>query len=244
MKFLADFSKSKILDLQEAPKEWDYQYDAGKQIGEMWMLTSQGFFVDEDDVANNTPQSYGKTLPGDIKYLDYNEDGIVDANDVTASGKSWYPDVIFSFISDISYKNIDFSMLWQGTSGAYTYEPYKEIPFLNKNASINATQAWTPETAATAKYPRLTATNFTNNRQDSDFWLVHNNYIRLKSVEIGYTLSSAKTKRAGFEKIRIYLNGYNVLTLSKNNFDPEYTSAGIWQYPASRVYSLGLNFTF
>ena len=135
-------------------------------------------------------------------------------------------------------------MLWQGTSGAYTYEPYKEIPFLNKNASINATQAWTPETAATAKYPRLTATNFTNNRQDSDFWLVHNNYIRLKSVEIGYTLSSAKTKRAGFEKIRIYLNGYNVLTLSKNNFDTEYTSARIWQYPASRVYSLGLNFTF
>ncbi|MBN2806049.1 MAG: SusC/RagA family TonB-linked outer membrane protein [Prolixibacteraceae bacterium] len=244
LKLMADFSKSKILDLMEAPKEWDYQYEAGKQIGELWMLTSQGFFVDEDDVANSTPQSFGKTMPGDIKYLDYNEDGIVDANDVTASGKTWYPDVIFSFNSDISYKHFDFSMLWQGTSGAYTYDPMYEIPFLNKNASTNASQVWTPETASTAKYPRLTATNFTNNNRGSDFWLVHNNYIRLKSVEIGYTLSSAKTKRIGFEKIRMYLNGYNILTLSNNNFDPENTTAGIWQYPASRVYSLGLNFTF
>lgn len=244
LKLMADYSKSKILDLQEAPKEWDYQYAAGKQLTELWMLTSQGFFADDADVANSVPQSYGTVKPGDIKYLDFNGDSIVDANDVTASGKSWFPQLIFSFNTDISYKNFDFSMLWQGTLGSYTYDPLYEIPFLNKNASTNASLVWTPETAETAKYPRLTTSNFTNNRQGSDFWLVDNNYVRLRSIELGYTISNAKLKRAGFEKIRMHLNGYNILTLSNHNFDPEYTTAGIYQYPSSRVYSVGLNFTF
>ncbi|HKM92169.1 MAG TPA: SusC/RagA family TonB-linked outer membrane protein [Prolixibacteraceae bacterium] len=244
MRLMADYAKSKILDLMEAPKEWDYQYNAGKQISEMWMLTSQGFFADNDDVENSSKQSFGTVRPGDLKYLDYNEDGTVDANDVSASGKSWYPGLIFSFSGDVNYKNFDFSMLWQGTSGSYTYDPLFEIPFLNKNASINASQAWTPETAETAKYPRLTASNYTNNSKESDFWLVDNNYIRLKSIELGYTISNAKLKHAGFEKIRMYLNGYNLLTFSNQTFDPEYTTAGIYQYPASRVYSLGLNFNF
>jgi TonB-linked SusC/RagA family outer membrane protein len=244
LKVIADYTKSKILDLQEAPKQWDYQYAAGKQIGELWMLTSQGFFTDEADVANSTPQSFGTVRPGDIKYVDYNKDSIVDANDATASGKNWFPTLIFSFKSDISYKDFDFSMLWQGTAGSYTYDPLFEIPFLNKNASTNASQAWTPETASTAKYPRLTTSNFANNNLTSDFWLVDNNYVRLKSIELGYTISGPKLKRAGFEKIRMFLNGYNILTLSNHDFDPENTSAGIFQYPASRVYSVGLNFTF
>ncbi|MDA3929828.1 MAG: SusC/RagA family TonB-linked outer membrane protein [Prolixibacteraceae bacterium] len=243
IKLMADYSKSKILDLKEAPKEWDYQYEAGKQIGEMWMLTSQGFFTNDDEIENSAPQ-FGTVRPGDIKYVDYNEDGTVDANDVNASGKNWYPELIFSFNSDVSYKNIDFSMLWQGTSGSYTYDPLYEIPFWNKNASTNASLAWTPETAETAKYPRLTTSNFTNNSKGSDFWLVDNNYIRLKSVELGYTISNAKLKHVGFEKIRMYVNAYNLLTFSNNNFDPEHKTAGIDQYPASRVYSFGLNFTF
>lgn len=244
LKLMTDYTKSKILDLQEAPKLWDYQYSAGKQIGELWMLTSQGFFTDEADVANSTKQSFGTVRPGDIKYLDFNNDSIVDGNDRTASEKSWFPTFIFSFNSDISYKNFDFSMLWQGTYGSYTYDPLFEIPFLNKNASTNASQAWTPETASTAKYPRLTTSNYTNSNLTSDFWLVDNNYVRLKSVELGYTISGPKLKHAGFEKIRMFLNGYNLLTLSNHNFDPENTSAGIYQYPASRVYSVGLNFTF
>lgn len=244
IKLMADYTRSKILDMQEAEKQFDYQYAAGKQIGELWMLTSQGFFADDADVANSVKQTFGKVSPGDIKYLDFNNDSIIDGNDYTASGKNWFPSLIFSLNSDISYKNIDFSMLWQGTLGSYTYDPLFEIPFLNNNASTNAFLAWTPETAATAKYPRLTASNFANNKVTSDFWLVDNNYVRLKSIELGYTLSNAKIKQAGFDKIRMFLNGYNLLTLSNHTFDPENTSAGIWQYPAMRVYSVGLNFTF
>jgi TonB-dependent starch-binding outer membrane protein SusC len=244
LKLMADYTKSKILDMQEAPKEWDYQYLKGNQLGEMWMLTSKGFFADDADVTGSAPQSFGTVNPGDIKYLDYNKDGLIDANDNIPSGKSWFPSWVFSLNSEISYKQFDFSMLWQGTNGSYTYDPLFEIPFRNKNASTNAFLAWTPETAATAKYPRLTTSNFDNNTVNSDFWLVDNNYLRLKSIEIGYSISNAKLKRAGFDKIRMYLNGYNILTLSNHDFDPEYTSAGIWQYPASRVYSVGLNFTF
>ncbi|MFA9388681.1 MAG: SusC/RagA family TonB-linked outer membrane protein [Prolixibacteraceae bacterium] len=244
LRLMTDYSKSKILDLQEAPKEWDYQYAKGTQIGEMWMLTSQGFFADDTDVENSTPQSFGTVRPGDIKYLDYNEDGLVDANDYTASGKSWFPSWIFSLKTDFSYQNIDFSMLWQGVANQYAYDPLYEIPFLNKNASSNASRAWTPETAATAIYPRLSTSSFTNNTVASDFWLVNNSYVRLKSIELGYTLSNSKLKKAGFDNVRMFLNGYNLLTFSHYNFDPEYPSAGIWQYPASRVYSVGLNITF
>lgn len=243
MKVMASHSTSKILDLLEAPKAFDYQYTKGKQMGELWMLTSQGFYKDDEDVANSVPQSFGTVRPGDLKYLDYNRDSIVDNNDYTASGKTWFPSMVFSILTDFSYKNFDFSMLWNGVANAYTYDPAYEIPFINKNASTNATLVWTPETAETAKYPRLTTSNFKNNIEGSDFWLVNNSYLRLKSLEFGYTLSNAKIKKVGFEKIRLYLNGYNMLTISKNNFDPEYLYSGLSQYPAFSVYTVGLNIT-
>ncbi|MDA3928343.1 MAG: SusC/RagA family TonB-linked outer membrane protein [Prolixibacteraceae bacterium] len=244
VRLMADYSKSKILDMQEAPKLWDYQYSDGKQIREIWTLQSQGFFADDADIAEHATQTFGAVLPGDLKYTDYNEDGVVDENDKSASGKNSFPSWVFSLNTDISYKQFDFSMLWQGVSDQYGYDPMYEIPFLNKNASENAFDAWTPETASTAKYPRLTTKNFTNNTQGSDFWFVNNSYVRLKNIELGYSVSNAKLKEAGFESIRLFINGYNVLTLSHNSFDPEYPTAGIWQYPASRVFSAGLNITF
>jgi TonB-linked SusC/RagA family outer membrane protein len=243
VKLMANYSTSKILDLFEAPKEWDYQYSKGKQMGELWMLTSQGFFKDDDDVETSYEQKFGTVRPGDIKYLDYNGDSVVDGNDMTASGKNWYPKWVFSILTEFNYKNFDFSMLWSGIANAYRFDPAYELPFLNKNASTNASLVWTPETAETAKYPRLTTSNYTNNTVGSDFWLVNNTYLRLKSVELGYTFSNAKIKKAGFERIRLYLNGYNIITLSKNNFDPEYLYSGLSQYPAFSVYSVGLNLT-
>jgi TonB-dependent starch-binding outer membrane protein SusC len=244
VKLMADYCKSKILDMQEAMKLWDYQYLAGKQIGEIWSLETLGLFKDDADVQNSPLQTFGTVRPGDIKYGDYNKDGIVDDNDYHATGKNTFPSWIISFNSDFSYKNFDFSMLWQGMLDRYVITPLYELPFWNSNATTEAFYAWTPETAATAKYPRLTTKNYENNARTSDFWLTKASYLRLKSVEIGYSLPTATLNSVGIKNLRIFLNGYNLLTISPNDFDPEVINAGIYQYPAARVYSIGLNLTF
>ena len=244
VKAMASYNHSKIVDLQEAAKTWDYQYIKGKQLGEIWALQSMGLFGDSTEITNSVRQSFGIVRPGDIKYLDYNNDSVVDNNDYRATGKTSFPQWTFSLSASFAYKNFDFSMLWQGMADRYIYTPLFELPFWNGNASENAFDCWTRETAETAKYPRLTVSNYANNSQGSDFWLVNASYLRLKSIEFGYTLPKALVKKIWFDNIRFYLNGYNLLTISGQDFDPEEPYAGIYQYPASRVYTVGINFTF
>jgi TonB-linked SusC/RagA family outer membrane protein len=245
VKAMVSYMQSKVIDLKEEPKLWDYQYAAGQEIGEIYTLTSLGFFADDADIANSPSQaSFGTIRPGDIKYLDYNNDGVVDNNDYAPTNKNWFPSTVFSFMANVEYKGFDFSMLWQGMADRYTYDPLPTLPFVNKNATTKAFDAWTPETAATAKYPRLTTSNYSNNVKSSDFWLEDASFIKLKSVELGYTLPMLLTRRIGFDQVRFYANGANLLTLSKVDFDPLSPQAGITQYPATKVYTLGINLSF
>lgn len=244
VKGMVNYMTSRIIDLQEAPKTWDYQYSAGKNMSEIWALLSDGFYQDEEDIANHAVSTFGTVRPGDIKYVDVNDDGVIDSNDYVATGKTSLPKWTFSLSAELKYKDFDFSMLWQGMADRYVSEPVDyAIPFLNKNAMTDAYDAWTPENTD-AKYPRLTTSNFENNRQYSDFWLKNGSYLRLRSIELGYSLPQQIVNQLGIAKLRFYINGYNLWTLTGLDYDPECTTAGINQYPASRIYTLGVNLTF
>ena len=113
------------------------------------------------------------------------------------------------------------------------------------NASVYALDAWTPETAETAIYPRLSISNNSNNQQYSDFWFRDGSFIKLKTVEVGINLPTSLVKKIGISKTRFYINGFNLLCFDHvKDFDPGNTNAAIYSYPFQRIVTLGVNVTF
>jgi TonB-dependent starch-binding outer membrane protein SusC len=132
-----------------------------------------------------------------------------------------------------------------GSRSVYMPDVYRNNFNGSGNASVNALNAWTPETAGTAEYPRLSISNNSNNQQYSDFWFRDGSFIKLKTVELGANLPESLVKRIGISKTRIYLNGYNLLCFDHvKDFDPENTDAAIYRYPFQRIYTMGVNITF
>jgi TonB-dependent starch-binding outer membrane protein SusC len=134
-----------------------------------------------------------------------------------------------------------------GMGGRSVYMPgvYRNSFNSSGNASVYALEAWTPETAETAKYPRLSINNNSNNQQYSDFWFRNGSFIKLKTVELGLNLPESIVKKVGISKTRLYINGYNLLCFDHlKDYDPENTEAAISRYPYQRIYTLGINVTF
>ncbi|MDR0863927.1 MAG: TonB-dependent receptor [Candidatus Symbiothrix sp.] len=240
---------NKVINLYEAEEDaWRMQknHPMGQQMG----FVNLGFFKDEEDIANSPSQAYlGTIRPGDLKYKDMNEDGIIDDRDLTYIGSSAaIPRYLINLDLGFTWKGFEWSALLQGADKDSFMPGELYLPFSNGqgNATKYAYDAWTPETSATAKYPRLTTLANTNNAQNSDFWVRDGSYIRLKSLVIAYNLPESALKTLGLQGAKIYLSGYNLLTIDGvKDFDPEapYWTA-FWNYPNNRTFSLGLNLTF
>jgi len=217
---------------------------------------SDGFYDVSDFDANgklleSLPQpSFGAVEPGDIKYKDIYEDGIIDQNDKTHIGNPSYPEMIYAVNLSLSYKGFDLFAQIDGVGG-------RELSLLGydqTNAFINGGNAygiaegrWAyyPEqgidTRGSATYPRLSTNNSNNNTQNSDFWLVDGDFMRLRNVTLGYNVP---VNSSVISKLRFELIGTNLLTLSKimkdRNFDPS-NAAG---YPVMKTYNIGCSVTF
>lgn len=242
------YSKSKVLEVNEPYRVYDYQYRKGHPINQPFGYVSQGLFTQEEiDNGYGITQNGGNIRAGDIKYKDLNGDNIINGDDTKAIAKSSVPEMIAGFDATIRFKNFDLTGQLQGAFGQYVYTPgiYMTNFASGGNATKYAKQAWTPETAATAIYPRLSVNNNGNNTQYSDFWFKEASFVKLKALELGYTLPRDLTMKAGISKSRIYVNGYNLLTICGiKDYDPEDTGAAIYKYPFSKIVTLGLNVTF
>lgn len=198
---------------------------------------------------------FGDLHPGDIKYADLSgpngkPDGIIDANDETVIGRPVYPFITYGFTPTASWKGVDVSLFFQGSAlMSFNLEgTFQTLPFAN-NSSNTTTEynnnRWTPSNQ-NAKYPRATQAPYANNTQGSDFWMINNGYLRLKTVMIGYSLPQSIIKTLRIHNLRLYVSGQNVLTFSKLKFmDPEvgYTSRET-AYPNQKVMTVGLDVTF
>lgn len=198
--------------------------------------------------------------PGDVRYIDRNNDGVIDSKDRYVLGNA-FPRYTFGFTYDLTYKNFDFSMFWQGVGSrdmmvrGELVEPFHE----NYSYAIYQHQLdyWTP-TNTDAAWPRLTAAgsaSTTNNYQtESDIYLFNGRYARLKNLQIGYSLSQTLASRLHLQKARIFVNAQNLLTLSLNSWiDPESSEfdgnmSGAANsgrnYPTLKYYGLGLDIQF
>ncbi|SDG58976.1 TonB-linked outer membrane protein, SusC/RagA family [Dyadobacter soli] len=220
----------------------------GSPINSFFGLQSLGLFQSKSEI-DASPFQNNVTNPGDIKYKDQNGDGKIDSGDRVVIGQS-NPGYTYTFTAGADYKGFDFAMFWQGTFKLDTYvtanlaQPYKNGAGVTREW---LTDSWTPENP-NASLPRLTTANgYPQNFQVSDFWLQSIAYLRLKNVQLGYTIPADLVKKLGLSRVRLYLNGQNLITVSKFRLgDPERdpAAAGVVAYPIAKVASFGLNVSF
>jgi TonB-linked SusC/RagA family outer membrane protein len=244
------FSRSKIIYMEEAPKPEPYMYSTGNPIGTPIGYVFDGFFTQEDIDSGNYPDYQFNPKPGDMKYKDLNHDNIIDNKDQMPIGYPHYPEYIFGLTVGFNYKGFNFSMFWNGTTNVErqlsdfyrdAFGPKKDMSLLQYMADGR----WTPETANTATYPRLTFTNNQNNVRYSDFFIWDASYIRLKNIEIGYDFKGKVIKALKINSLRLYATGYNLLTFDKLKIvDPEANTGPATKYPIMKIYNFGVKVDF
>lgn len=250
-KFNVNYARNKqiFLDEPQLPEDYAYRYrSTGYRIGQPFVYIVEGYFKDEEEIANSPVQNIAgrPTLPGDFKYKDANEDGVIDLKDQVPYGYSSVPDYTFAAAFSLQYKSWDLSLLFQGVTNVSNFYSdrgtHSKFFFVDRHL-----ESWTKERAENGQrisYPRLTGESSPNEVLNS-FFLEDASYIRLKNVELGYTLPQQISRRIGPNSIRVYFNGFNLLLwdrLSTKNFDPEIPDS--FTYPNTRLFNFGINLTF
>ena len=235
------YAKNKVVYNAEAIQENEYLYGTGRIVGQPFVLEAIGFFKDEDDILKSPTQTFTDVRPGDIKYKDQNKDGKIDSNDYYPIGYTSMPQITLGLHGGITFKGFDMDIFFQGAANRTVYCGGKYYHAFQNDGKISsiAIGRWTPETAETATYPRLSSENNLNNYQASSFWQKNGNFLKLRSLEIGYTLPFQLSRKINLEKVRIFANGTNLFSLDHMDgfTDPE-TMSG---YPALRTISFGLS---
>jgi TonB-linked SusC/RagA family outer membrane protein len=251
-------SKNKVIKVNEAAYAEDYPYryhTEGYSIGQQWgylidYSNGNGMYNSQNELNDRRlTYSFGTPRVGDFIYYDLNNDGTIDAKDMAPIGYPSIPEQIYSLFGGLTYKNIEFSFMFQGVnktstfiSGVGAYE--KEYQGVFNDIHMNA---WTQERYDAGEkidYPALSL-NTSVNHVNNSFFLMNGSYVRLKNVEIAYSLPVRISKKVGAERIRFALNAQNLFTIDKipsKYIDPEIMSMSIFQ--PYRVYNIGVSLTF
>ena len=238
------------LDYQNAGLPWRSRI--GQNLSQPYGYIAERLFIDEADVANSPLQTFGNYMAGDIKYKDINNDGIIDINDEVPIGYPTTPKIIYGFGLSSMYKNIDFSFFFQGSAqSSFFIDAYNSSPFIDtyggkigNNALLNAwaNDHWSEnDRNLYAAWPRLSSQLIDNNNRNSTWWLRDGTFLRMKSIEIGYSLKDRVLSKIGLTSLRFYLTGTNLLTFSKFKlWDVEMGGNGLG-YPIQKGYNFGVN---
>ena len=238
------YAHNNVVYNSEAPQIYDYLYSTGHIVGQPFAYEAIGFFRDQEDIDSSPTQVWGEVFPGDIKYKDQNGDDVINEEDKYPIGYTSRPELTLALDLQFQYKGFDLQMLFQGAVNRTVYLDGRQFQAFQNNGKIStfALGRWTPETAATATYPRLATTGNENNYQYSSFWQRNGNFLKLRYLSFGYTFSSPAMKKANVDGLRLYLSGTNLFSLDymQGFCDPEVLSG----YPAVRTLSLGVDLKF
>lgn len=239
--------KSKVIFSDEQRREYDWSVRTSKPVLARFGYIADGLFQTAEEAEGSATIAGYTSQPGDIKYKDLNQDGVIDQFDQTFIGTN-KPLIYYGFTIGCSYKGIEFSTLLQGVYNRQIYvdNVWTEAGYYIAGnlgfgqAYQQILNRWTPETAATATYPRLTADpNNYINRQTSSFWVRSGDYFRLKNINLAYNLPYKLTQRLRLAGVKVFVNAQNVFTHAKYGWrDPE---VGPGSYPIQRVFNTGIN---
>ncbi len=261
------YSKNKILERDEPSTIYEYRLSKGHRIGQAFGLVAEGLFKDYDDIRNSPRQTFGEYEPGDIKYKDINGDGVINGDDECAIGATTRPNLTYGFGVSVKYSGFDFNVHFQGAGKSTFFINGPSVYWFNYQDGwgnvmkdmaegsrwISRDISGTAETEnPNAEYPRLS--NFfglersagqANNNRNSTYWLREGKYIRLKTLDIGYTFPKSFLRKIYLTNARVFFVGTNLLTWSKFKlWDPEMSSSDGRNYPLNRTYSLGISLNF
>ena len=246
-------SKNKVLEKDEENNVYEYQMERGYRVGQAKGLIAVGLFKDYDDIRNSPKQEFGTVQPGDVKYKDVNGDGVINSGDRVAIGATQKPNFIYGMGASANWKGLDVNVHFQGAGKCSffidgpTVMPFSDGQWGNimtdvvGNYWISRDISGTEETEnPNAKYPRLSYGWNSNNYQESTMWLRNGSYLRLKTLELGYTLPKAITTRVHLNSLRFFLIGTNLITWSSFKlWDPEQSTKQGTEYPLAKSVSIG-----
>jgi TonB-linked SusC/RagA family outer membrane protein len=238
----------------------------GQPIAHNVGYIAERLFIDEYDIINSPTQTFGMYQAGDIKYKDINGDGRINESDQVFLGYPNQPEITYGFGVSGGYKGFDLSVFFQGNARVtFFLEPNKIAPFVdglsgddkdrlgidrsitavNNLLSVIADDHWSEGNRDLyAFWPRLSPNILDNNTQRSTWWMHNASFMRLKTVELGYTLPAKLSKKLKMQMLRVYVTGNNLLTFSGFKlWDPEMGANGLG-YPVQRVYNMGININF
>jgi len=229
----------------------------GQKIGQQWGYVAERLFVDEFEVANSPEQTFGEYAGGDIKYRDINNDGVISSLDQVPIGYPTQPEIIYGFGFSAGYKGFDFSCFFQGLAReSFWIDATQTSPFadtdgvsgtISKNAllQVYADNHWSQDTRNVyALWPRLSERIIENNTQRNTWFMRDGSFLRLKSLEVGYSIPRHLTESLKMTSLRVYVSGTNLLTWSNFDlWDPEMAGNGLG-YPLQRVFNLGIQLSF
>ena len=222
-----------------------YQYREGKPMDTIWGYECLGFFKDQADIDNSPQQSLGATVkPGDLKYKDQNGDGIIDSKDQVDLGKGgWYGAPLTLGVNlTFKYKNFTLFMLGTGGFGGHGVKnnSYWWISGEDKYSAV-VRNRWTPETAGSATYPRLTTQSGANNNTTSDFWIYSTSRFDLAKVQLTYDFPKTIIGNGIVKGLSLYVSGNSLLTIAKER---ELMEMNVGSAPAARFYNIGAKVSF
>ena len=235
----------------------------GYSLNQEWGYVAERLFIDEADIANSPTQTFGPYMPGDIKYKDINRDGKIDESDQVPIGFPTEAEINYGFGATIGYKGFDFSFFFNGL-GRKTFfiDAQQMAPFNNPPIKYAGVGGYTRKTAlfrefadshwsesnpnAYAVWSRLATEAYdnSNNYQKSTWWMRNGSFLRLKLIELGYTLPRSLTRKIRIEDLRIYISGSDLFSLSNfKMWDVEMGGMGIG-YPIQKRFNIGLQVKF
>jgi len=264
------YAKNQVLEYDEEELSLPYMMTKGYRYNQAKGLVSEGLFKDYEEIRNSPKQTYGEYLPGDIKYKDVNGDGIINDDDRVAIGSTRVPNLVYGLGMSLRWTNFDFNIHFQG-SGKSSYflngpgvYPFSEGDWGNiltavsnpSNRWISRTISGDPATENTsAMFPRLSysskkspidlekTSGLSNNYRESTFWLRDGSYLRLKTLEMGYSVPQKISSKFNMNNVRFYLIGNNLFLWDKLKiWDPELGSGDGMKYPPMKMVTIGLTF--
>lgn len=221
----------------------------GQPIDQRWGYVAERLFIDQADVENAPRQDFGEYGPGDIKYMDFNSDEVINELDMVPIGYPTRPEINYGFGLSAGYKGLDASFFFQGSGrSSFWIDAEAMSPFVRNGgletglANFIAEDYWSEVSQnPNAGWPRLSNYAIENNNQRNTWFMRDGSFLRLKSVELGYTLPESLTNKLNLKTCRFYASGTNLLLFSKFDlWDVEMGGNGLG-YPLQRVFNLGIN---
>ncbi|KGO91711.1 SusC/RagA family TonB-linked outer membrane protein [Flavobacterium subsaxonicum] len=238
------YAKNEVKYIDEAPGLLDYQKQTGAQYNTYLLYNTDGIFRTQEQL-DATPHVEGAQL-GDLVYKDINGDGEITPDDMTRSKYSNLPRITYGLVMDAAYKNFDLSVVFAGQAQVSQYL-LTESGTTGNFYSTWADNRWSPSNP-NGSFPRVdesSGSSISGGLYRNDFWLHNTSFVRLKNVQLGYTLPTDITQKYGVSSFRLYLSAFNLFTLTKvKDFDPEGSSENGQFYPQQKIVNFGFNVQF